>query len=155
MKAYKIILIFIFGSFIFSSCRWGLEDLPVNDQCDIIDFNFEKRELVKEERMIKDLDGNEIKYIVDRVEFTPDLKVDIDVNNDQNFITVYVKPIVDITNMVGYAVISPGAIIEPIEGAPILGTLGDFSSPRKYKVIAADGINSKIWIINVIQAEES
>lgn len=155
MKAYKIVLIFIFSSFFLNSCRWGLEDLSENDECEIIDFNFEKREIIKEERTIKDLDGNEIKYTVDRVLFTPDLKADIDVNSDQNIITVYIKPIADITNMVGYAVLSPGAIIEPIDSAPVLGTLGNFSSPTKYKVTAADGINSKIWEINVVQAGAS
>mgnify|MGYP000843909696 CR=1 FL=1 len=130
---------------VFISCQWGLSDLEANDECEIIDFNFEKRTIVKEERIVKDTDGNEIKYYVDRVVFVPGLKSSIAINTDQNIVTVTIKPEADLNSIVGYAVISPGAKIEPIEGSPVLGVLGNFSTPQKYKVTAANGINSKIW----------
>ncbi|MEN6456700.1 MAG: hypothetical protein ABFD10_20780 [Prolixibacteraceae bacterium] len=154
MKTYKMIILLLLGSLFISSCRMGLDDLASNEECDIIDFNFEKRVLIKEERIVRDADGNEIKYTVDRVEFTPDLKAVIDVNKDQNRVDIHVKTIADISNMAGYAVISPGARIEPVDGAPVLGVLGDFSATRKYKVTAANEIDSKIWEVNVARLEE-
>lgn len=146
-KNILFILLYSLLIIVFNSCQWGLSDLEANDECEIIDFNFEKRTIVKEERIVKDADGNEIKYVVDRVVFVPGLKSKITVNRDQNMVTIIVKPDTELNNIVGYAVISPGAIIEPIEGSPILGILGNFSTPQKYKVTAANGVNSKIWEI--------
>ncbi|MGV8093767.1 MAG: hypothetical protein AB2L24_18055 [Mangrovibacterium sp.] len=121
MKTYKMIILLLLGSLFISSCRSGLDDLAANEECEIIDFNFEKRTLIQEERIVRDADGNEIKYTVDRVEFIPDLKAVINIDEDQNMVEVYVRTEADISNMAGYAVISPGARIEPLEGAPVLG----------------------------------
>jgi hypothetical protein len=156
MKKYKILFILLISHLlILSSCQWGLEELESNTECEIIDFNFEKREIIQEERVVNDADGNEIYYTVDRVVFTPDQKANISIDNEDNTVQVTVKPEVNISNIVGYAVISPGAVIEPIEGAPTLGVLGNFSAPKKYRVTAADGINSKIWEVTVTQSQGS
>lgn len=154
MKTHKVIMLLFLSSLFMGSCRSGLDDLTANEECDIIDFNFEKRTLIKEERIVRDADGNEIKYTVDRVEFTPDLKAEIDIDTNQSVVEVYVKTVADISNMAGYAVISPGARIDPLDGAPVLGVLGDFSKTWKYKVTAANEMNSKIWQIHVATVEE-
>jgi len=44
--------------------------------------------------------------------------------------------------------ISTAATMEPLEGAPRAGVPGDFSQPRKYAIIAADG-SSRIWVVRV------
>lgn len=52
------------------------------------------------------------------------------------------------TQIWGVTSISPGATIIPMGDAPRLGVPGDFSAPRQYKVISANG-ESKIWTLLV------
>lgn len=44
--------------------------------------------------------------------------------------------------------ISTAAIIEPVDGAPKLGTPGDWNKPNRYKVTAADG-SQIIWTVTL------
>ena len=53
---------------------------------------------------------------------------------------------VTITNLWATATIPNAAIIEPINGAPALGTPGDFSNNVSYKVTAANG-EYRIYVI--------
>jgi len=46
--------------------------------------------------------------------------------------------------------ISDGAVVEPLDSSPVLGKPGDYSSDRKYRVIAADG-SSQDYIIQTIK----
>lgn len=46
--------------------------------------------------------------------------------------------------------ISDGAVVEPLDSSPVLGNPGDYSSDRKYRVIAADG-SSQDYIIQTIK----
>ncbi len=72
--------------------------------------------------------------------------------------TIYVKPTlpasmplsikqkISLTNIWATANIPNAARIEPVGGAPVLGTPGDYSKPVTYKVTAANG-SSKNWVI--------
>ena len=51
-----------------------------------------------------------------------------------------------ITHLWGYVTIPDGATIEPIDGAPALGTAGDFSSAVSYRVTAANG-DERVYVI--------
>lgn len=48
----------------------------------------------------------------------------------------------------GYLNVSTAARVTPMEGAPKLGTPGDWTSVHKYKIMAADG-TEKIWTVKV------
>lgn len=53
------------------------------------------------------------------------------------------------SNLVAKSNISTAARVEPIGSAPKMGVPGDFSSPRDYKVVAADGVTERVWTIRV------
>lgn len=53
---------------------------------------------------------------------------------------------VSLNNLVVYINVSTAARVTPIEGAPKLGTPADWTSPHKYKVMAANGAE-KIWTV--------
>lgn len=55
-----------------------------------------------------------------------------------------------ITKLWVYVTIPDAASVEPLNGAPKLGTAGDFSKDQTYQVIAADG-SSEDYIIKTIQ----
>lgn len=58
------------------------------------------------------------------------------------------KPKVTLTHIWGVAYIPDAATIAPLNGAPELGTPGDYSSPVTYRVTAADG-STQDWTISV------
>ena len=49
----------------------------------------------------------------------------------------------------GQVTISTAARITPIEGSAALGTPDDWSQPRKFEVMAADG-TKKVWTIKIV-----
>jgi hypothetical protein len=53
---------------------------------------------------------------------------------------------IKLTQLWGTATIAGTASINPVNGAPVLGTKGDFSKPVRYEVTAADG-STKQWVI--------
>lgn len=53
-----------------------------------------------------------------------------------------------LSNVIGIANISTGATIKPSDGGAQLGTFGNYSSPRKFMVTAADG-TSQEWTVIV------
>lgn len=56
---------------------------------------------------------------------------------------------VDASMLVCKTNISTAARVDPVDGAPVMGTPGDFSLPRQYRVTAADGITQRIWTIRI------
>lgn len=136
-----------------SSCLKGsLEDLPAFEEADITDVKFDFRYKDPTDKWI---DGEPIVKIVTlNVE-----EKDINATNAMVTCTVTVpqasapftediRSSVSLTNIVGKFNLSTAAAIKPLDGAPALGTPGDFSAPRKYEVIAANG-TKKIWTVHV------
>jgi hypothetical protein len=138
-----------------SSClEAGLEELPLFDEADITDFRFEYRYDDPEKVWP---DGSKV---IDYTRLTTENQL---VDKDAGSIVVTLRvpeaggtfseverAKVTLTNIVGYCYLSTAATIEPIEGAPKLGSPGNFSSPVKYRVTAADGKIVKIWMITVV-----
>ena len=62
--------------------------------------------------------------------------------------TEAIRSTVALTNLVGKFNLSTAAIIAPQDGAPTLGSPGDFSATRRYLVTAANG-TKKDWTIQV------
>ena len=116
------------------SCRKGLKELPLYTGANIIGFKLETRvmDVVNQEVRVTRGDAFTISVVVDTTGKTVDIKV---------------TPEVDLTKLVGIAIIDRAAIISPVDRAPKLGTPGDFSKPNNYKVTAADKIHEKTWTI--------
>ncbi len=69
------------------------------------------------------------------------------IDNEQKIDTVWVKDrSADFSNVYLQGNFAPGCVVEPLDGAPKLGTYGDFSIPKKYRVTAPSG-NSADWTI--------
>jgi hypothetical protein len=146
----KLFFIFSILLLAMSSCiDWGLQELPVYTEAEITSFNLEHRYVVKNTNSV------EMMAVVT-------LNTSVQINKDNATITVAAsvpsatanftleeRKKVSLESIVAYAKLSPAAKIEPMDGAPALGTIGNFTGERKYKVNAADGKTSKIWTIKV------
>lgn len=81
--------------------------------------------------------GNENGKIPQQNAIHPDLLID----------TVWVKDkAVDFSNVYLHANLEAGCVVEPLDGAPKLGTYGNFSTPMKYRINAPGG-SSADWLI--------
>ncbi|MGQ7870738.1 DUF5018-related domain-containing protein [Sunxiuqinia sp. sy24] len=146
----SIFLMLIIGT---SSCLTGnLEDIPEFNDAEITDVKFDFRYKDANSNWV---DGEPIVKVVR-------LNVEKDVNVSEGIIEVTlslpapdasftneIRRQVSLTNLVGKFNISTAATIEPLNDAPTLGIPGDFSSGRRYRVIAADGTTTKEWTIKV------
>lgn len=127
----------------------GLEDLPVYNEVEITSFDLEHRYLLPNANGVEHLAVVRLTStaVIDKVAGTITVTATIPSPNSTFSQTERKK--VTLKSIVGYTKLSPAARIEPLEGAPVLGILGDFSTVRKYKVTAADGVTTKIWTITV------
>lgn len=135
MKKYIAIVSLIFIS---TSCiDMGLKVLPLHSGADIINVNFEYRYAVENSNGYPML-----AYV------TLSNNMTIAGNKIDNILTVpppsgnftsILAGEANLGNIVCYMNLSNAATIEPIDGSPRLGTIADFSKPRKYRVTAADG----------------
>lgn len=136
-----------------SSCLKGnLEDLPEFEEADIVDVKFDFRYKDPSDVWI---DGEPIVKVVSLTVENKNIDSDagtitcsITVPESNGSFTDEIRNTVSLTNLVGKFNLSTAATIKPLEGSPVLGTPGDFSSPCKYRVKAASGIE-KDWVIEV------
>lgn len=73
-----------------------------------------------------------------------------EINPEDKTITVHLKTFMSMERIWVSTRLESGCVITPLEGAPKLGTYGDYTSPRKYKVTAPSG-DSAEWIISIMQ----
>jgi len=137
-------------SVLFSSClKSGLDDLPAFSDAEIDNFRFEYR-------WIKQVAGNDQLKVV---QITTVKTIDSAAGTIACTLTVpavsadfpaEVRDNVTLSNLVGYADISLAATMAPLDGAPALGEIADFSSASsyQYEVTAADG-TKKIWTLTI------
>jgi hypothetical protein len=123
----------------------GLEELPYSDACEISSFSFERRWVEQEARTVTDADGEVIVYYIDKVMFEDVPNIALSIAETQ--VDVVVPAATDLSNIVGLATISVGATIIPLEGSPKLGVRADFTQPRKYRIIASDGMTARDYTI--------
>lgn len=151
MKKSILYLFLLLTSFTLGSCKMGLDDLPTFEEAELLNFWFEHREVVEKTAP----DGSKYEQVV----FT-DLKeicsfkqlgesdgyvqCEVVVNTQAS------PKSLDMSNIVGKATISTAAYIQPIDGSPQLGGLGNFTVPTKYLVTSADQNNAKKYVINVV-----
>lgn len=151
----KKTLIYLFTvlitAFVFSSCRMGLDELPVFQDAKMTNFWFEHREVVKK----KSPNGQEYEVVV----FT-DLKsactFQVVSENEQSAdckVTITkakVSKTIDLSSIVGKATISTAASVQPVNSSPVLGVPGNFSATATYLVKAADNVTEKTYKITVV-----
>jgi hypothetical protein len=154
MKRIKFIIAGVLFLSLFTSClKAGLDELPAFTDADITNIYFEYR---YQDPTALWTDGSAIVKYVTLVVATKT----IDATNKTVNVTVTVPAAsgaftatergkVALTNLVCRTNISTASKIEPLNGAPVLGTPGDFSAARTYLVTASDGVTSKTWTITV------
>jgi hypothetical protein len=155
MKKIKYILVGLMFCSIafFTSClKAGLEDLPSFTDAEITNIYFEYR---YQDPNDKWTDGSaKVKYVTLTVTKTIDNQANtvtatINVPSAGGSFTETERAKVALTNIVCTMNISTAASVKPADGAPTLGVPGDFSSPKKYIVTAADGTTNKTWTVTV------
>lgn len=136
-----------------SSCLEGnLDDLPAFEEANITDVKFDFRYKDPTDVWI---DGEPIVKVVtlsvnDKVinAETGMITCTVSVPAADGPFTEAIRNTVALTNLVGKFNLSTAAVITPQDGAPILGSPGDFSTTRRYLVKAANG-TKKDWTIQI------
>lgn len=142
----KIYLILMILTILTPGCiNWGLEELPTYQEADILDFDFEYRYTVKNDNGVEQLAVKTLN--TDATISGNTVNNNVTVPAPSGSFTENIAAQVSLTNIIGYVKLSTAALIEPLEGAPELGTKGDYSKTLKYKVTAANG-ETKIWTVN-------
>ncbi len=151
----KKTLIYLFTvlitAFVFSSCRMGLDELPVFQDAKMTNFWFEHREVVKktysngqqyEVVVFTDIKAACTFSIVSETADVADCKVTIN--------KAKVTKAIDLASIVGKATISTAATVQPVNSSPVLGVPGNFSGTATYLVKAADNVTEKTYKISVV-----
>jgi hypothetical protein len=150
-KTFIYLFTVLITAFVFSSCRMGLDELPVFQDAKMTNFWLEHREVVKktyangqqyEVIVFTDIKAACTFSIVSETAEMADCKVTIS--------QAKVTKTIDLANIVGKATISTAAKIEPLDSSPVLGTPGNYSSQVSYKVTAADNTTVKTYKITVV-----
>ncbi len=150
MKKRLLFFMMMLSSLTLSSCLMkGIDDdLPAYSNCEIQNFYFEYRTVNTDNEL-----SNKLSVTV----LTVDDAIDSDAATVSCTITVPASPtypatVDDITlsELVGYCDISTAATIEPMDSAPALGSIEDWSGGGSYKylVTAADG-SEKVWTVTI------
>lgn len=147
MKKYLYILLL---PFVLGSCiKDGLDNYPVFDEAEITDFDLEYRYVQTNNYGVEQLAVITLNTTVNINEGSATIVVDAVVPGATDSFPESERSKVSLSDIVAYTKLSPAAKIEPVNGAPILGAPGDFSTSREYKVTAADGKTVKNWTITV------
>ena len=151
MRKYVSILVVSIFPFLFSSClKDGLDEVEYSTECDITSVAFEHRWAVE-----SDVEGIYTLYF-------KELSVESSINNESQTIIIDITvPAVDnsfpqeerdkvnLSSLACSFFVSNAASVTPLEGAPKLGTLGDFSAKSfKYRVTSASGAY-KDWKLQI------
>ena len=146
MKRFIYLMLVMVMMGLTSCLKYGLEELPAFEDADITDFYFEYRYTITQNltRIGFQRLTNVSKTISDQ-----SVNITVSVPAASGTFTEAERAKVNLNNIVGYCYLSTAATITPIDGAPTLGKSGNFSSPVKYKVTAANGKTSKIYTITV------
>lgn len=152
IKILKQGIFLVLISVMFTAClKSDLEDIPAFEDANITDVKFEFR--------YKDvtstwIDGQPVVKFVTLGVTNKAISIEsatitctITVPAATGTFTQAVRDQVSLAQIVGKFNISTAATIRPLDGAPMLGVPGDFSSSRRYEIVAADGKTQKIWTV--------
>lgn len=132
-----------------TSClKSGLDDLPAYDEAQITNIHFEYRWYDDSEgaKQLRVQALNVEKAIDDEAGV---VTCKITVPGTSAVFTENIRNKVSLSNIVCYVDMSTAARLKPLDGAPVLGEMRDFSSGEfKYLVTAANG-NEKEWTVKI------
>lgn len=132
------------------ACDW--EDLPAYEEAEISAVQFYYRwpgdtkdpvtgePIMKEKQMTTNSDVNSEEATIEATVTVPAVSGDFNES---------VRAQISQNKLWGQVTISTAARITPIEGSAALGTPDDWSQPRKFEVMAADG-TKKVWTIKIV-----
>ena len=151
MKKYLYTIALITLPILFGSClKDGLDDVEYSTECEVTSVSFEHRWVVESEAKgvytlyFKTLTVNR-SIDSERQTITVDITVP---NTDKNFIQAE-RDKVSLSSLACLFVVSNAASVTPLDGAPKLGVLGDFSAKRfRYRVTSASG-KYKDWELQI------
>lgn len=151
MKKLAYILAVMVLPFLFTSCLSEDEDVEYSTECEITSVAFEHRWAVESEKVpgiwtlyFKDLD---VKKTIDDEQGI--IVVDITVPAVDKSFPEEERNKVSLTSLACSFNVSHAASVRPLDNAPSLGTLADFSGKTfKYRVQSASGAY-KDWVIRI------
>lgn len=147
MKKITLFIVSILACFSFSGCSMGLDDQPAFNKHDITAIKFERR--VIELRDVAIVINGVTEVIQEEVVVFKPIGVSTSISAPDKLIASSTSLSTDISNMVCTVSISPGAKIEPINGAPRFGAVGDYGVDRQYKITSANKKECSVWTIRV------
>ena len=149
MKKYSFVTVTTFICILlFSSClKYGLEEVELSNECEITNVQFEHRWAVP----TGGIDGIYTLYFqamtVNRNSDGNRITLDITVPAVSNSFPQAERDKVSLSSIACLFFVSNAATVLPLNGAPTLGTLGDFSGKSfTYRVTSASG-EYKDWQI--------
>ncbi len=151
MKKYIYIIALITFPLLFSSClKNGLDEVEYSTECEITTVAFEHRWTLESDvegiytLYFKDLTVNQS---IDTENQT--VTVDLTVPDTDNTFTQEEREKVSLSSLACSFIVSHAASVRPLDGAPKLGTLGDYSAQSfKYRVTSASGVY-KDWTLQI------
>ena len=151
MKKYIYIIALITFPLLFSSClKNGLDEVEYSTECVITNVAFEHRWVIESDvegiysLYFKDLTVNQS---IDSENRT--ITIDLTVPDIDNTFTQEERDKVSLTSLACSFIVSHAASVTPLDGAPKLGTLGDYSAKSfRYRVTSASG-NYKDWTLQI------
>ncbi len=149
MKRIQTLLVMALSLMLFSSClEHNLVDLDTYDECYITGvYGVYHRYYL--DTVIPGSGEKQVTQasltVADKIQDTDAGTYSFSISLPSNFPEGQ-KSSVSASNLVVILNISTAAVIEPMDGAPILGAPGDWSKPNKYKVTGGGG-SSKIWTV--------
>lgn len=150
MKKYSILCAFLM-SFLFSSClKDGLEEGEFSSECDVTDVKFEHRwaDEMDTPGMAKLLFKEmQVKKTIDKENCIVEVIITVP-KADGNY-PVEQREVTALSNLACSFFVSRAASVKPLNGAPKLGTMGDYSTDCTYRVISASG-KYKDWTLKVV-----
>lgn len=151
MKKFIYTIILIALPILFSSClKDGLDDVEYSTECDITNVSFEHRWVIESD--VKDIYSLYFKSLnvnktIDKEKQT--ITVDISVPSADGTFTQNERDKVSLSSIACSFHVSQAASVTPLNGAPKLGTMADFSGKTfKYRVTSAAG-NYKDWELKI------
>lgn len=151
LKNYiKLLLSLLILPFL-ASCSW--EDLPAYEEADITGVQFRYR------WASSDKDPITGEPIVKEIQLTTRASINADAGTIEATVTVPnasgnfpadARAACSAEKLWAQVTLSTAARLTPIDGAPAMGTPGDWTKPNTFRVTAADG-TTKDWIIKIVQ----
>ncbi|MCG8476032.1 MAG: hypothetical protein MI784_11240 [Cytophagales bacterium] len=139
-------LLYIFSlAVLFSSCRAGLDELPLYEDSEILSFKLARKDVIEKDPEGKNVHGYP-KVVITNYS---DKQVSLDIDKEAKTVKLVVTADVNLKNVIGICSISRAATIKPTGDSPKLGFMANWTKPHTYRVTAADDSFHSDWTITV------